>query len=307
MFDAAIAHIAQSQHGFVTWSQVQAAGGTRNHVSYRVRTGRWRRRARGVFRITGHPFTWESGLTAAVFCGGDGALASHRSAAVLWELDGFSRGRPEIVVIRHRRPRRLIHARVHEATDLELARPSRKRGIATTGIDRTLLDLGAVVGVRRVEAAIDCALRRRLTDWPRLYGTLVSHSRRGRDGCGAFREVLDARYGDKVIPQSRFERLVATLLTDSGVGPPELQHPVAGLFPWTIHLDLAYPEAKVGIELQSKAHHLNAEAFETDRERLTRLRLAGWTMLEFTWRFYVERPIELVAMVNTAIHGSGVS
>ncbi len=47
-----------------------------------------------------------------------------------------------------------------------------------------------------------------------------------------------------------------------------------------------------------------------EMDRLGR-QIDRWTMLEFTWRFYVERPRELVAMVEQARSGvtdpSGVS
>jgi len=307
MFDDAIAACATRQHGFITGKQVHQLGGSKHYVQTRLDAGRWRRHSRGVYWITGHALTWEARVAGAVLAGGDGSLASHRSAAVLWELDGIRQGPPEIVVPRHRRPRHLSGVRVHESTDLGLAEPRTRSGIQATGIERTLLDLGAVVDVRTVEGAIDSALRRRLTTWTALYGTLSRHSRKGRDGCAAFREVLDARFGDRVVPQSRFERLVANLLVDSGLPASALQHPVPDLFPWDIHLDLAYPSNRIGIELQSVAHHLNLTAFETDRERLTRLRLAGWTMLEFTWRFYVERSRELVAMVSGALADPGVT
>lgn len=303
MFDHAIAEQARRQHGYVTLEQVRRCGGTKNHIRARVVAGRWKQAGRGLYRITGHPVSWESHLSGAVLAGGPGALASHRSAAVLWHLDGIRPGPAEISVPRHHRPQHLRDVRIHESTDLHLAAPTRRDHIPVTGIDRTILDLGAVVRLDRLETAIDCAVRRRLTDWVALYAVLVGHSRMGRDGCGSLRDVLDRRYGERVVPHSRFERLVESLLTNWGLPKPVRQHPVVGLFDYDIHVDLAYPGAMVGIELQSVAHHLNRESFETDRERLTRLRLAGWTMLEFTWRFYTERPQELINIVREATSG----
>ncbi|MEL7210057.1 MAG: hypothetical protein AAGK32_17810, partial [Actinomycetota bacterium] len=151
---------------------------------------------------------------------------------------------------------------VHESTDLLLAEAEERNGLRVTGLARSLLDLGAVVPWTRVEEAIDDVLRSGRLDWPVLYEALVRHSRQGRDGCGRLRTVLDLRYGDRAIPDSRFERFVARLLVDAGLPAPTLQHPVTDRHGITWRLDLAYPRHRLGIELQSKAHHLNARSFE---------------------------------------------
>ena len=203
-------------------------------------------------------------------------------------------------VERHRRPSG-VAADVHESTDLALAEVVERDGFRVTGIERTLLDLGAVVPWYRVEEAIDDSIRRGLTDWPSLYATLVRHSRQRRDGCGRFRAVLDQRYGDLVVPDSRFERFVIRLLQDAGLSEPIPQHEVIDDNGVAWRIDLAYPEQRVGIELQSKAYHVNAQAFERDKQKLNALRLMGWTILELTWQVYVNRPDLLCRQVRAAL------
>jgi hypothetical protein len=303
--DRSLVPVAERQHGIIRLTDLERLGASRQQADYRVRQGRWDRLASALYRISGLPATAESHLLAACLSSGRGAVASHRSAAWLWGLDGSRAARPEVSVHRHHKPAHL-DALVHESGDLDLAERRIRRGIPVTGVNRTLLDLGAVLPLRRVEQSIDSALRLKLTTWPALYDTLVRHSCRGRNGCGPFRAILDERFGEKVIPDSWFERRVARLLTDRGVGRPVPQHRVTDDRGVAWSIDLAYPDRRVGIELQSKAHHLNAESFEQDAKKLNRLRLAGWTMLEFTWRSYVERPMELCADVRSALHRSGV-
>lgn len=299
-FDAQIARLAAGRHGVITLEDVRRVGGTPKMAGRRLAAGRWEHLRRGVYRVAGHPPTWRSDLAAAVAGSGEGALASHRSAARLWGIDGFPRSHPEISVVRHHRPDG-VDALIHESTDLVLASPGAIDGIPVSGLERTLLDLGAVVPWTRVEEAVDAVLRRRRTDWPALYEVLVRHSRRGRDGCGRLRAVLDQRYGDRVVPDSRFERFVVRLLQDAGLPTPALQHEVIDHDGIAWRLDLAYPRQRIGLELQSKAHHLSPQAFEQDARKRNALQLLGWSLLEFTWSFYVNRPRELCDQVRTSL------
>lgn len=82
--------------------------------------------------MAGMEITWESRVLAQVLGAGDGAMASHRCAAALWNLDGFRRPwTPELVVPRTRRLER-ADAIVHQSTDLALVKPVKKRRIPTT-------------------------------------------------------------------------------------------------------------------------------------------------------------------------------
>lgn len=225
--DADVVAIAARQHSLITLRQVEGVGGNKQLAHRRVAVGRWRPVDRGVYIIAGHPFTWEAKLLAKVLAAGQasGAMASHRAGAVLWNVDDFRPGRPELSVWRGHKPRHL-DARIHESTDLHLADPVLRRGIPTTGLVRTLLDISAVISPQALEHAIDATLRTTPTEWPDLYSALILHSRRGRNGCGFLRAVLDERFGDKVITDSWFEKVVRRLLLDAGFPEPESQHNV---------------------------------------------------------------------------------
>jgi hypothetical protein len=298
--DGRVACLASRQHGLITTQQARDCGATPALIRHRLATERWRRVHRGVHILAGVPITWETKVHAAVLAGGLGALASHRTAAVLWDMDGFRPGIPEISVPRHRCPEQLP-VRVHESTDLQLAAPAARRGIPTTGRLRTLLDMGLLVGPEQLECAIEQTVRETPAGWPDLYDVLVRHSRRGRNGCGPFRAVLDDRYGDRVITDSRFETLVRRLLLDAGVDEPISQFAIYDRDRFVAEVDLAWPDRMVAVELQSRKHHLNTPRWERDMERLNAVRLLGWDVLEYSWRFYVERPERLVLEVRRAL------
>jgi very-short-patch-repair endonuclease len=244
------------------------------------------------------PVTWESQLLAAVLGAGPGALASHRSAAVLWGLEGVRPGIPEISIPRGRK-HRYPDARVHQSTDLDRTTSTIIDGIPTTLVARTLLDLGAVMSFEAVHVALDYARRKKLTNWQVLLDTLVVHARRGRDGVGTLRAILDEHFDEVAATESAFERLVYVALCDAGLPRPELQHEVRiGLR--TYRLDLAYPELKIAIELDG-SDHLRRSTWENDHVRQNSLINAGWTLLRFTWRDYKERRDRLIRDVKTAV------
>ena len=298
---AAVAAVATRQQALFTRAQALAAGLTRHQLEHGVGNGRYERLTNGLYRMAGSSPSWEQRLFAAILTAGKGALASHRSAACLWGLDGYEPGPLDISVPRHRRPRERRQVDIHESTDLGLAEPSSRLGIPVTGVVRTLIDLGCVVSSKRLIQAVDSAIRRRFTTWEQLAAVRARHARRGRNGVGKMRELLEERYGS-TIPDSHFGRLVADLLVDSGLPHPELEHNVFGPDGmWLARVDAAYPDELVAIELDSKRHHLHEEAFEHDRPRQNRIELAGWMVLRYTWQFYSRSPGQLCREVAEAL------
>jgi hypothetical protein len=294
--------IARRRHAVLTLADATSVGATDQHLRRAAERGELERTHPGIYRIAGAPRTARQRLLLAVLAGGTGALASHRSAAVLHHLDGSTWGVPEIVTPRHLRSQ-VGTVRCHESTDLHLADPTVIDGIPCTGVVRTLVDLGAVVRPERLQQAIDDAIRRRLCTWEDLLHGLARHSRRGRRGVGPLRAILEECYGG-VVPDSRFNRLVERLLVDSGM-PPVVEHEVvtaAGRF--VARLDLAFPDRRVGLELDSRRHHLTAAAFEADRPRQNELELLGWTVLRYTWRHYLQTPGRIVSDVDAALRRS---
>ena len=50
-----------------------------------------------------------------------------------------------------------------------------------------------------------------------------------------------------------------------------------------VHIDLAYPDACIAIEVDSYSWHMDNTSFERDRERDAELGVLGWKVLRFTW------------------------
>ena len=215
-------------------------------------------------------------------CLATGGVASHRTAAVLLGVVNARPGRPEVTVDRNRRVRVDSH-RVHRSTDLRPPprhddrrryRPRRRcgwpwisgrswRSRPTSGPWTISSPAGSSNGTR-------CST---------LLGAL---SRRGRNGLGPARALLLERYGDDV-PDSVLERAFLALVRGAGLPEPAAQVELADAAGFIARVDFAYPAVTVAIELDSRRHHLHADAFEADRAKRNRLQLLGWQVLSYTW------------------------
>ncbi len=281
------------QYGQIERAQARSIGLSDRRIDALVQKGLLERVQPRVFRSVDHPPSWEGDLLAT--CLSTGGVASHRSAGHLLDLDGIRRPRHPEVTVGLDGPRRR-GAIVHRSTQLTTVDATHRRGIPVTGIERTLIDLGGVVGRERVLQAVDHAIRRDLTSPEQLVDTLVAHARRGRNGSAALRIVLETTLAERQIPRSEWSRWVSDLLVRSGLPAPVLEHPVSLPF-GSIHVDLAYPGSRLAIELQSHAWHRGAGPFERDARRRVGLTLAGWTVLEYTWAFFTTRPDVLASEV----------
>ena len=301
--EAKVLEHMREQHGLISRDQALEAGMTDGQVAWRLKTGRWVRAGKGVYRNAASASTPLSRLLAA--CLASGGVASHRSAAALHGIDGYQLDRIEVVVPWKRTPVTKGYE-LHRTTQMSLTRPVTRNDILCTWVGRTVLDLASVVSRERLEHTIDAVLRQGLLRLEDLYAVLVSHSRHGRTGCGPFRDALEERRGDDAVPLSAWSRMVSDLLVDYGLARPALEFQIrdpSGEF--VAQVDLAYPDHRVAIELDSKRWHLNSVSFERDPRRRNALTVIGWTVLTFTWSDYVDRPGQLCATVARLLAPAG--
>src|ERR1700704_115409 len=87
-FDADIATFAEAHHGILSFQLLQELKVSENERRHRLASRRWEAPYELVYRIAGAPRSWKGDLLAACWAGGTRAVASHRSAAELWELPG---------------------------------------------------------------------------------------------------------------------------------------------------------------------------------------------------------------------------
>jgi hypothetical protein len=297
--DEHVARIAARQHGLFTTPQALAAGLSPTGLADRLNAGRLHRLEPQVYRIAGVPDSWHQRLLKA--CLAEDGVASHRAAACLFDLDGFP---PRVVEVTVRRWERRVNesVRVHESTDLADSHRYERRGIPVTTVERTLIDLGAVVPSIKVEQAFDDALQRGLTTPELVLDRFLTVARRGRRGVGVIRPLLERRLGTSGFRPGEFERRVARLLVAGGIPEPTFEHEIrlpSGLF--VARVDLAYPPALLAIECDSDKWRSGRQRRQADLERQNRLILAGWTILRFTWDHLIDEPHLVQAQVRKAL------
>jgi hypothetical protein len=225
---------------------------------------------------------------AAVLAAGPDAVLSHRSAAALWGI--LSSERVEVTVPRVLRGppgvtahRSLLPA--DETTKLE--------GIRVTTVPRTLLDLASVVSPTHLERALNEAEVLRLTDPLSLADLVERHPH--RHGIRVVRSVLGEA---RVVTRSELEVRFRRFLRTSGVPAPALNVRLEG-----IECDCVWHAQRLVVELDGRAAHDTAAAFERDRARDRMLYVAGWSVVRITWRQLRNEPERITADLKKLLLG----
>lgn len=263
--DTAVAEVATRQHGVVTATQLAAAGLDRNAVARRVRAGRLHRMHQGVYAVGHGAPSRERSYMAAVLACGSGAVLSHRSAAVLWDLLRPEKDEPVHVSLASRSGRfRGGEVRIHRPRSLAPSDLTRRSGIPVTTPSRTILDLRA----SRLEPRL---LRR------------------------AIRQAELARYKlnpsiDRDRTRSDLERDFLRLCRRHRIPEPIVNLRLAA----DLTVDFVWPAAQLAVETDSYEYHQGSISFEDDHVRDLRLRRRGFTVLRYTGR-QLDREAALVA------------
>lgn len=272
-FDAAIAALAELQHGVVTRVQLLELGLSASAIHRRVVAGRLHVLHPGVYAVGDRALPQLGRLAAAVYASGTGAVAGKRSAAALHDLRAHE-GWPEVIARPGTRKHRDIQI---TRTIVQPDEITVVQGIPVTTVARTLLDLDReLVGkaVRQAEflGVFDLAEVSRLLDrYPRRRGT------------ARLRKVISSYADSDVRTRSEMEERFWTLVLDEDLPRPELNGTVA-LGEITIEADAIWRDAKLILELDGRQSHATRDAFETDRERDRIAALHGWLVIRVTWR-----------------------
>ena len=252
-----------------------------------------------VYGPTDHPRPWERRMLAVLLSAGNGAAASHRSAARLLAVPTYEGAPMEISVPSKRR---FTHetAIVHQSRDLAWVPPWSVDGIPCTPPLRLAVDAGAVLGRTAYTTVVRELRRSHGVTWRQLTAIYRLHSRQGRNGCGPLREQLERYYGLEGIPDSTLEQDALDLIIDAGLPMPVAQHPVEVVGVPRFRIDLAYVPALIAIEIDGPHHEL-PDVEDYDRWRQAILEDLGWEVLRFKEEDLVYRPGLVVWRIGEAL------
>jgi very-short-patch-repair endonuclease len=280
--DAAVAELAKNQHGLVTRAQAKAAKISSSGIDRRLANGAWEPVYARVYRLSGSPETeWQKVLSVCLH-GGEGAVASHRTAAWLWKLDGFLDKPPSKVEVSASRDRRIDLKGVELFRRREDLDYTIKEGIPTTVLTQTLCDLAGQLKEDALEIALDSAGRGKpefLEEMAEFLGAQKGH---GRKGYGLLGSLVQRRRGGSATG-SKFETKVLRAIRAAKLPAPSTQHPVfdGDDHPFA-HVDFAWPDQKVALLSDGVGVHKSKRQFEKDAVQRARLTALGWRWVNVT-------------------------
>jgi hypothetical protein len=280
--------------GPVTRSAALAAGLNDRHL----RAPLFERLSRDTYLPLGLVDDIDARVAAVLMTAPPGTVASHASAASLWELEiplaDRSDRRIDLIVPMRGRAESRSDRRIHRLA-LTSDETTTRRGQPVTTPARTWRDLAGVLTPAALLAVTDQVLGTWCTraDLTRQLGLRPT----GR-GSARARDVLpvgDAR------AESPMESVLRWLIHEASLPAPVLQHTIRdpdGAF--LGRADLAWPGHKVIVEFDGDVHRERA-VFVNDVRRQNRLVAAGWLMLRFTSADVLGRPGDVVAEIRRAL------
>jgi Transcriptional regulator, AbiEi antitoxin/Protein of unknown function (DUF559) len=293
--DRRIDEIASRQHGVVTLRQLEEAGLGRYGVAKRAERGRLHRIHRGVYAVGHRGLSLHGRFMAAVLACGHGAVVSHTSAAVLWELLRPIDGPIHISVPstsgRARRPGIHLHRSpsLHPPPEPSPSRSysqqeggrrgrllvTHRHNIPVTSVARTLEDLQRTT-------LLAPHLVRRATRQAEIKGYRLEHL------------VTDRTRSD-------LETLFLAIVHRYDLPLPEIN---VKLGRWTV--DFLWRSQRVVVETDFWGYHRGSVAFEDDHARDLDLRAAGYTVLRYDDTQLENEPDRVAADVAAALSLSSV-
>jgi predicted transcriptional regulator of viral defense system len=275
--DVAVAELAVAQWGVVSAAQLHALGVGRSGVTRRLQRGRLRRVHRGVYAVGGAVLPREGRLLAAVMACGPGAVLSHLSAAVHWNLLNYDAPQPHVTAPATRSGAPGI--RLHRTRSLDAQDTTSHHGIPITTVHRMLLDIAADVPARDLERALAQAERLELYDHRAIEGVIErSNGQRGT------KRLAQAIADDPQFTRSELEARMRRLARKLGLPKPEFNATLDAPDHPGIEVDCYFRAHRLVVETDGWDTHRTRQAFEADRAKDAALTAAGYTVVRFTWR-----------------------
>lgn len=278
--NGSVDRIAHKQLGLITTAQLHEAGLTSRQIAGNARRGALYRLRRGVYRLAGAPITWDQAIRAACLAGGPDAVASHETAAALWQFRHCNRHRGDLHLTAHHQLR--LPGVTSHTICLGPGDTTMRGGVPVTTAERTIIDLACTLPARQLGEVLDDAIRRRLVDLERLRRLVTAAAARGgRRLLKPLHRLLAQRLRNYQAGGSDWERCMDELWDQLGLPAGVRQYRVR-VNGHTYFLDRAIPELKIGAEWNSyKYHHLPTDVLH-DTIRIAELSADGWHIIPLT-------------------------
>ncbi len=279
--------------GLFTRSEASAVGYSNYRIRRLLRSGLWIVVLGSVMTTLGTPLTPVTLAWAAVLATGVGGVASHGTAGRLWGLRVPDDPEVHVIVARDCRVRR-AGLRTHRVPlpDDDIATLD---GLQVTTLVRTIVDLLLWLPVEAGQAMLVDAQRRGLVRNSDVRHHLITGPQ--RHGMHRAWTVVNEAGNAYSVAEVRLRRVLRRAGL-SGWRENIALYDADGLVGWA---DVIFDAARVIVELDGRAYHSGAEAFQADRTKQNRLVAMGYVVLRFTWDDVVKRPDYVVQTVQQAL------
>jgi len=288
--DEAAAHLAGRQHAVIGAEQAEICGLSRKAQATRRRRGQWQDLHPGVYLLGVEPPSYPARVLAAVMTRTPAVAAGGLSAG--W-LNGMLEREPvsvDITVLDGRNRGLLEGVRIHRPRLLLPHRVFWRRGIPVISALDTLFELASMLDGKQLETVCALSLHKGLVSRSVLAARLRDSPR--RTGLAALR----AAAADPHLTRSHHERRLREL-----VRLAELPHPETNVVVHGKELDLYWPEAGLGIEVDAYGTHGGTAAFEDDRKVDADLAAADLDIRRFTGTRIQRHPFAVIARLTALL------
>ena len=285
----------RDQHGVVSRSQLRALGASRNMVQRRLNDGEWEKVTGKTERLAGASRGPEQDLLALCLTTGPTAVASHQSAAWMWQF--ASPPERHAVTVARGSSSRTDFGDVHRPQDF----PGHivvLRNIPCTDPLRTIVDVAGVTSPDDLEGIVDRALASKVVTIDAMETELHRLARRGRTGVEALRSSLNWRRAAGLAHPSVLEGRAVRLLTRAGITPLGVEIKVGNDLSYRVDLLL---RPGLAVEVDGYAFHHSPEQLTEDARRRNRLYLSGTQVLVYTWKDISYDGHRVVAEIRQAL------
>ncbi len=278
--------------GLFSVRQAKAAGYGENEIRRWVRKGRWVQPGRGLLLAAGRESRPEDQTVRDVLEGGPHAVAGFSSAARAfgWDLDALP-ATPAVIIPPgvNGRGRVLSYRALLEPDEMTLLGVLR----LTTPL-HTAVQLACVLPNHQAVVLLDSAMRSRQVRARELAAAIAGSRAVGSKSARKAFALADPLSGS--IPES----LARLLFIEAGLPSPISQYRplLAGI---DARVDFAWPEFMLVVEIDGRAYHIDAAAFQRDRVRQNALMQGKWMVLRFTVEDVRYDPAYVVNEVRRAL------
>ncbi len=286
--EQALAQWAGAQWSLVTYAQCRDLGISRNYIRRRLQVGLWQPLYRNIFKTSSAPVSLEQREMGALLAAGKDSVLSHHNAARHLRLDVRGTSQINVSVPFERRLAPLSGVRFWRTRQLELRDWKSVGSLRVTNLARTILDLASVLNERWLGVAVDAALRQNRSHLNWIHRVFTEQGK-GRRGAGTLKKILLQHEPGAAIPDNPLESIGQQLAAQMPI-KPVLRYIVCDDRGFVGEVDLAWPEAKLCVELDGFKTHSSRTAFQRDRERDRQLVRMGWQSLRYTWDDVNKRP-----------------